>query len=203
MPELPDDPERFTRAWNALSPQQKDAEYQQNPFIGNHPGMPFDDRTMCNERHLGELTRETQADVNAMQARYDQLARQQYMGDHSAAVGSELAALGPKLQAAKHSLDEYRGVQNAMKAPPGTPKRYLGLLDDEGQGAVSIGNPDTAIRNAILVPGTGDDLTNMTGNTNRAAAMYDAAMQANPNLHAGDVSVTAWLGYDRPMSVVD
>jgi hypothetical protein len=33
-------------------------------------------------------------------------------------------------------------------------------------------------------------------------AMYNAAMQANPNLNRGDVSVTAWLGYDRPMSVL-
>jgi hypothetical protein len=202
-PALPDDPEQFTQAWNALSPQQKEAEYQQNPFIGNHPGMPFEDKTILNERHLDELTRNTQAGVDAMQARYDQLARQQYMGDHSAATANELAALGPKLQAAKHSLAEYRGVQNAMKAPPGTPKRYLGFLDDKGHAAVSIGNPDTAIRNAILVPGTGDDLTNMSDNTERSWRMYQSALQANPHLHAGDVSVTTWLGYDRPMSVLE
>lgn len=203
VPALPDDPKQFTQAWNALSPQQKEAEYQQNPFIGNHPGMPFEDKTIFNERHLDELARNTQASVDAMQARYDQLARQQYMGDHSADTVNELAALGPKLQAAKHSLAEYRGVQNAMKAPSGTPKRYLGFLDDKGHAAVSIGNPDTAMRNAILVPGTGDDLTNMSDNTERSWRMYQSALQANPNLHAGNVSVTAWLGYDRPMSVVE
>ncbi len=202
-PALPDDPQQFTRAWNTLSPQQKEAEYQQNPFIGNHPGMPFEDKTTFNERHLDQLTRDTQAGVDAMQARYDELARRQYMGDRSADTASELAALAPKLQAAKHALAEYHGAQNAMKAPPGTPKRYLGFLDDKGHAAVSIGNPDTAIRNAVLVPGTGDDLTNMGDNTERSWRMYQSALKANPNLHAGDLAVTTWLGYDRPMSVVE
>lgn len=202
-PPLPDDPDQFTRAWNSLTPQQKEAEYQQNPFVGNHRGMPFEDKTVFNERHLGQLTRDTQANVDAMQARYDRLARRVYMGDHSAETGKELAALGPQLQAADHSLAEYRGAQNAMKAPPGSPKRYLGFLDDKGHAAVSIGNPDTAMRNAILVPGTGDDLTTIIGNTDRAAAMRGAALKADPRLQPGDVSVTAWLGYDRPMSVVE
>lgn len=202
-PALPDDPGQFTRAWSTLTPQQKEAEYQENPFIGNHPGMPFEDKTVFNERHLQELTRDTQGNVDAMQARYDQLARQQYMGDHSAETADELAALGPKLQAAKRSLSEYRGVQDAMKAPPDSPKRYLGVLDDKGHAAVSIGNPDAATRNAILVPGTGDDLTNMSDNTERSWRMYQSALKADPNLHAGDVSVTTWLGYDRPMSVVE
>jgi hydrolase family protein/alpha/beta hydrolase family protein len=202
-PALPDDPGQFTQAWNSLSPQQKEAEYQQNPFIGNHPGMPFADKTTFNERHLDELTRTTQASVDAMQAHYDQLARQQYMGDHNAATADELAVLGPKLQAAKHSLDEYHGVQNAMKTPPGATKRYLGFLDDKGHAAVSIGNPDTATRNAILVPGTGDDLTNIDGNMARSSRMYQAALDANHDLRTGDISITTWLGYDRPMSVVD
>ncbi|MGA8330864.1 MAG: alpha/beta hydrolase [Mycobacterium sp.] len=201
-PKLPDDPDQFTQAWNALSAAQKEAAYNENHFIGTHPGMPFEDKTLFNERHLDELTHNAQANVDGMQARYDQLARQQIEGDHSAATGNELAALGPRLQAARHSLAEFHGAQNAMKAPSGTPKRYLGYIDDKGHAAVSIGNPDTATRNCILVPGTGDDLTNMSDNTNRAAAMYNAAMQANPNLNKGDVSVTAWLGYDRPMSVL-
>jgi len=132
VPALPDDPEQFSKAWNALSREQKEAEYQQNPFIGNHPGMPFEDKTIFNERHLDQLTHDTQANVDAMQARYDQLARQVYMGDHSAETGNQLAALGPRLQAAKHSLAEYHGAQNAMKAPPGSPKRYRGVPRRQG-----------------------------------------------------------------------
>lgn len=204
---LPEDPKQFTQAWNALSPEEKEAQYQKNHFIGNHPGMPFEDKTKFNERHLGELTHAAQANVDQLQSRVDQLARQQYMGDHTAATGKEAADLGPKLQAAKYDLARYQGVQNAMKTPhdangnPVGPKRYLGFIDDKGHGAVSIGNPDKATHNAILVPGTGADLTTIGDDTERSRRMYDAAMTANPNLRAGDVSVTTWMGYDRPMSV--
>jgi hypothetical protein len=156
---------------------------------------------LFNERHLDELTRNTQARVDEMQARYDQLARQMYMGDRSAATANELAALGPQLQSAKHSLAEYRNVQDAMKTPEGGPKRYLGLLDERGRAAVSIGNPDTATRNATFVPGTGQDLTRMTDSIERAEAMYYAARDANVSLAADVVAVTTWMGYDRPMSL--
>ncbi|UEA50378.1 alpha/beta hydrolase family protein [Mycobacteroides abscessus] len=199
---LPEDPKQFTQAWNALSPEEKEAQYQKDHFIGNHPGMPFEDKTKFNERHLGELTHAAQANVDQLQSRVDQLARQQYMGDHSAATGKEAAELGPKLQAAKYDLARYQGVQEAMKTPEGTPKRYLGLIDDKGHAAVSIGNPDKATRNAVLVPGTGEDLTGIAGDTKRSLEMYNAALRADPNLQAGDVAVTSWLGYDRPMSVV-
>ncbi|BBZ22130.1 alpha/beta hydrolase [Mycolicibacter hiberniae] len=200
----PDDPQQFTQWWTHLSEAQKDAVYDSDHFIGNHPGMPFADKTHYNnERHLPELMANAQSNVDAMQARYDQLARQVYMGDHSPETSSEMAALGPQLQAAKHSLAEYQGVQNAMKAPKDGPSRYLGYLDDKGHAAVSIGNPDKASHNAVLVPGTGDDLTHVGGSMTRAAAMYDAAMVANRDLHTGDISVTTWMAYDRPMSVLE
>jgi hypothetical protein len=200
----PDYAKQFTNWWQSLSQEQKEGVYSRDPFIGNHPGMPFEDKTFFNERHLPELIANAQSNVDAMQARYDQLARQVYVGDRSVATGNEMAALGAKLQAAKYSLAEYHGVQNAMNAPPGTPKRYLGFLDDKGHAAVSIGNPDTATRNAILVPGTGDDLTHIGDGMKRSAAMYDAAMNADrSHLHVGDVAVTTWMGYDRPMSVLE
>ena len=81
------------------------------------------------------------------------------------------------------------------------PKRYLGLLDEFGHGAVSIANPDTARRNAIFVPGTGQDLTRLTFSDEKALAMYTAALAADPGLEPGDVSVTTWMGYDRPMDL--
>jgi len=197
----PDDPKQFAQWWQQLCQEEKDAAYSRDHFIGNHPGMPFDDKTQYNERHLPELLTGAQADVDAMQARFDQLARQVYMGDHSAATGSELAELGPKLQAAKHSLAEYQGVQQAMHADPDGPTRYLGYLDDHGRAAVSIGNPDTAMRNAVLVPGTGQDLTTMSGATDKSLRMFRAAHTANPDLLAADVAVTTWMAYDRPMDV--
>ena len=81
------------------------------------------------------------------------------------------------------------------------PKRFLGLLDEFGHGAVSIGNPDTARRNAIFIPGTGQDLTRLTSSDEKSLAMYTAAMNADPSLEPEDVAVTTWMGYDRPMEL--
>lgn len=155
------------------------------------------------ERHLPELMANAQSNVDAMQARYDELARRVYMGDHSPETSSELATLGPQLQAAKHSLAEYQGVQNAMNTPEGGPPRYLGYLDDQGRAAVSIGDPDTAKRNAIFVTGTGADLTRIDGATDKSQAMYAATRAADKSLQDGDVAVTTWMAYDRPMDVFE
>lgn len=82
-------------------------------------------------------------------------------------------------------------------------RRYLGLIDDKGHGAVAIGNPDYAKRNAILVPGTGQDLSAFEDSDLKSLRMYDAALRADPTLRPGDVAVTTWMGYDRPMNLFE
>jgi len=207
VPALPDDPAQFTQAWNALTPEQKDAEYHQNPFIGNHPGMPWDPpdhlgKDHYNRLHLADLEQHTQGDVDRMQNRVDALLRKLYMGDHSQATTNELNALRPQLLAARHNLEGYKTVQVTLNRNDGV-KRYLGLVDDKGHGAVAIGNPDYAIRNALFVPGTGQDLPTFEGSDLKSLRMYNAALNANPDLQPGGVAVTTWMGYDRPMDLFE
>jgi alpha/beta hydrolase family protein len=206
---LPEDPQKFTELWEQLTPEEKDWLYQRDHFIGNHPGMPFADKDLYNQRHLPELIQTTENDINRMQARYDELARQAYMGDHSSTTGNELATLGPQLAAARHNLDGYKAVQNALHPDPKSSDpmakvpRFLGFLDDQGHAAVSIGNPDTAVRNALFVPGTGQDMAAFEGSDLKSQAMFRAALTADPSLGAKDVSVTTWMGYDRPMDLTE
>lgn len=200
---LPDDPEQFHDLWDKLSPQEKDWLYSQDHSIGNHPGMPWDPndhlgKDHYNQLHLLELRQNAQADVDSLQQRVDALARQAYMGDHNAAA--QFSALAPQLAAARHTLDGYKAVQGDMNRNDGV-KRYLGFIDANGHAAVAINNPDTATRNALFVPGTGQDLGAFSGADAKSKDMYDAAMHADPTLKAGDVSVTTWMGYDRPMDV--
>jgi hypothetical protein len=207
VPALPDDPQQFTQAWNALTPQQKDAEYHQNPFIGNHPGMPWDPpdhlgKDHYNQLHLSQMERQTQADVDGMQRRADELLNKLYMGDYSSATTDELNALQPQLLAARNTLQGYKTVQADLNRNDGV-KRYLGLIDDKGHAAVAVGNPDYAKRNAILVPGTGQDLSAFEGSDSKSLAMYGAALRADPTLKPGDVAVTTWMGYDRPMNLFE
>jgi hypothetical protein len=207
---LPQDPKQFNELWNKLTPEEKDWLYAQDHNVGNHPGMPFDPadhlgKDHYNRMHLDELMKNSQANVDDLQHRFDVLADQQYRGDHSSETGNALAALGPQLQAAKTQLEGYKAVNAALNPSKDSPNsgipRYLGLLDDQGHAAVSLQNPDLAKRDATFVPGTGQNINAFEGSNEKSIRMYQAALAADKSLMPGDVSVTTWMGYDRPMNL--
>ena len=194
----PTDPKQFADLWNQLTPEEKDWLYSQDHDIGNHDGMPWDPsdhrgKDYYNRLHLPELEQRAQADVDGMQHSLDEL-----MGERNADDGA-IYSLQTQLAVAKNRLQGYKDVEATINKDG--PHRYLGQLDEWGHGAIAINNPDTAKRNAILVPGTGQDLTTMDGADNKSLAMYGAALDADHNLKPGDVSVTTWMGYDRPMDL--
>jgi hypothetical protein len=196
---LPDDPKQLNQLWNQLSTDEKDWLYRQDHSIGNHAGMPWDPpdhlgRDHYNRLHLAELAQQSRSDVTAIQHHIDELVVEPRVDDGA------LYALQSQLAAATRRLAGYEAVQGSLNSTAG-PKRYLGLLDEFGHGAVAVANPDTARRNAIYVPGTGQDLTRLTFSDEKALAMYTAALAADPGLEPGDVSVTTWMGYDRPMDL--
>jgi Alpha/beta hydrolase len=203
---LPEDPKQFSDLWNKLTKEEKDWLYSQDHNLGNHPGMHFgggaDDpgKDYYNRIHLDELQQTTQADIDRMQARFGELAAKAYMGDHSSETTNEMNALAARVPAARHQLDGYHAVRGTLDTQDGV-QRYLGLIDDQGHAAVSIGNPDTAKRTATFVPGTGQDAATFDGSNRKSLDMYQAALDADPALSKGDVSVTTWMGYDRPMDL--
>ncbi|WP_458317897.1 alpha/beta hydrolase [Mycolicibacterium brisbanense] len=204
---LPDDPKEFRKFWEKLTPEERNKLYEQDHRIGNHPGMPFGGdasnpgKDYFNRKHLAELQQSKQNEVNQLQARVDDLARKIYMGDKSTATGQEFQQAAAELRDARHSLDGYNAVQHTLDKKDGVP-RYLGIIDDQGHAAVSINNPDNASRSATFVPGTGQDMATFDGSDNKSLKMYQAALGADPNLKAGDVAVTTWMGYDRPMDLI-
>ncbi len=196
---LPDDPKKFNDLWNQLTTEEKDWLYSRDHDIGNHPGMPWDPEDHLGKDHylrlrLPELEQQTQADIDRMQHSLDEM-----MAEPNADDGA-IYALQTQLAAAKNHLRGFKDVEATISSTNG-PKRYLGQLDEFGHGAIAIGNPDTAKRNAILVPGTGQDLTTINGADAKSLAMYNAALDADHNLKPGDVAVTTWMGYDRPMGL--
>lgn len=198
---LPTDPEQFEHLWNQLTPEEKDWLYAQNHFIGNTGGMDFVDRNTYNGRHLGELTASTQAQI-------DRLAQQHPDWAHGAVPNPkgnmqtyrQWQDWKKQWDTAHHTLAGYAAVSDTLAQKDGV-SRFLGLLDDKGHAAVSIGNPDTASRTATLVPGTGQDMAAFNGSDRKSLAMFRAALEADPSLTAKDVSVTTWMGYDRPMDL--
>lgn len=197
---LPEDPQEFREAWDQLSDEQKDWLYAQDPFIGNHPGMPFEDKDQYNRVHLDELSQSAQTEV-------DRIA-----GEHPEWASGPPTTANPnppkpyrewrqRLDDAIKVDQQYDQVHKALESPDGL-KRYLGILDEEGHAAVSINNPDEAIRHATFVPGTGQDLSRLEFSTEKSEAMLQATLAADPNLDIEDVSVTTWMDYDRPMNLM-
>jgi hypothetical protein len=196
---LPDDPKKFNELWNQLTPEEKDWLYSQNHNIGNHAGMPWDPtdhlgKDHYNRLHLQEFQQQTEADVDRMQHSLDEM-----VAGHNVDDGA-LYALQSQLTAARRSLTEHQAVRADLDRTDGV-NRYLGFVDDTGRGAVAIGNPDYAKRNGIFVPGTGQDLSRLPFSDAKAVAMYNAARTADKTLGPEDVSITTWMGYDRPMDL--
>jgi Alpha/beta hydrolase len=196
---LPDDPKQFNALWNQLSPEEKDWLYKLDRSVGNHPGMSWDPadhlgKDHYNRLHLGDLELQCQSDVDRIQHNIEALKSVPHVDDGA------LYALQSQLTAATNRLAGYAAVRATVDSATG-PRRYLGLLDESGRGAVAIGNPDTAARNAVFVPGTGQWLARLSFSDEKSLAMYNATITADPGLRPGDVAVTTWMGYDRPMDL--
>jgi hypothetical protein len=196
---LPDDPQRFNALWNQLSRDEKEWLYGRDHSLGNHPGMPWDPpdhlgKDHFNRLHLAELELQSRSDVEEIQHSIDALTSVPLVDDGA------LYSLQSQMSAATNRLAGYAAVLATLDAGKG-PRRYLGLLDESGRGAVSIGNPDVAARNAVFVPGTGQGLARLSFSDEKALAMYNATLTADPALAPGDVAITTWMGYDRPMDL--
>jgi hypothetical protein len=196
---LPDDPQQFNGLWNQLSRDEKEWLYGRDHSVGNHPGMPWDPpdhlgKDHFNRLHLAELELQSRSDVAEIQHSIDALTSVPLVDDGA------LYSLQSHMSAATNRLAGYAAVLATLDAGKG-PRRYLGLLDESGRGAVSIGNPDVAAHNAVFVPGTGQGLARLSFSDEKALAMYNATLTADPALAPGDVAVTTWMGYDRPMDL--
>lgn len=203
---LPDDPNQFRDLWDKLSPQEKDWLYQQDHSIGNHGGMPFVDRDHYNRTHLNELRQSKQAELDRLRAQHPDWAN----GGAPLFASGEYTSWKALWDDTNRVQSGYTDVKNSVGPPPneveaksGKLPKYLGLIDDQGHAAVSINNPDTAKRDATFVPGTGQDTTRFSGSAEKSERMYWAARGADRSLQPSDVSVTTWMGYDRPMNLAE
>lgn len=193
---MPEDPQQFNDLWDQLTQEEKHWLYEQDHAIGNHPGMPFADRNHYNRMHLDELQQANQAEIDRLRAEHPD-----WVDGEGGQPSEQWQSWQAQWDKANQTQQGYRQVQQALESPDGLP-RLLATIDDQGHAAVSINDPDTAKRSATFVPGTGQDLTRLEFSTEKSEQMLQAALRADPSLKPGDVSVTTWMGYDRPMSVI-
>ncbi|MCU4747552.1 alpha/beta hydrolase family protein [Streptomyces sp. G-5] len=170
--DIPEDgtPDANARWWNGMSQSQREAYLLYFPAeVGALDGLPTPDRDIANRRALDALLEEY-------------AAREHTHGIHDGMAYAGLTHL-------REQLDLAAGAE-------GDKQLYLLGFDTshDGQYVLAQGNPDTAAHTAILVPGTGTDMTSAGGQIARIDRMQASAMERTDQ----DVAVISWLGYDAP-----
>jgi hypothetical protein len=203
---VPSDPKQLHDLWEKLDKDHKEAIYNRYHDIGNHGGIPFDPpdhlgRDHYNNRHLGEITGQKEQDLKDARGREPHWNPQgdktfeQFQHDH--------AEWERKCADLQTQVDGYHNLRATLDRTQNDKlPRFLGIVDDKGHGSVSTYNPDYAKYTGVVVPGTYCDLTQTGDYDDHSQQMIKSAVIAsNGQMRPGDLSVTEWFGYDRPMSV--
>lgn len=197
---MPEDPQQFHAVWQQLTPEEKDWLYDKDHAIGNQPGMAFVDKDHYNRLYLDELSAAAQAERGRLVAAHPDWAVCPPPLLDDGVVPPDWPAWLKQWAEVNRRLDGYRAVRNGLRPHDGVPS-FLGLIDADGHAAIAIGDPDHAKRDAVFIPGTNQDLRRWKFSDKKSTAMYTAALHADQHLEKTDVSVTTWMGYDRPMSL--
>ena len=177
---LPTDPQALHDFWETLSPAEKDALYDHDPFIGNRDGIPHLDRDAYNRQHLAELQDAVVEERNRLHQVRHALPEEQWQEQYDA------------IETRAQNLSNIAAEARLSHEPP----RLLSLVT-ENHAAIAVNNPDTADAVATYVAGTSSGVHEMQGGTDRAQAMWDAAIRADDMTRT---SVIAWYGYDAPQN---
>ncbi|WP_085108984.1 alpha/beta hydrolase [Mycolicibacillus trivialis] len=198
----PSDPQQFHALWQALTAEEKDWLYEQYHDIGNHAGMEFVDKDHYNRRHLDELIDAARTERDRLGAEHPDWVDTPPPRRRDGRLPMDWLLWNAKWRQAEHDLAGYQAVHDGLDSDGGVP-HLLGWIDDQGHAAMSIGDPDHAKRNALFVPGTAQDLSRWRFSEDKAKAMFKAAHDADRRLTPADVAVTTWMGYDRPMNLLE
>ena len=188
--------------WATLSPNQRKVLTNDHPeLIGPRDGLPSEARDAANKTQLDRTRADLASQRDGIQHQIDGL-RHTAGGD---IVLNDQAAH----DRLKEQLDDINGKLNGVDAiydrlnhpHPGQPRAYLLALDPSGSGraVIASGNPDTAANVATYVPGTGSELSKISGDIDRSDRMVKAAQEAG----SPSTAVITWQGYDAPSTLVD
>ncbi len=190
--------------WSALSPAAQRRVVAEHPeWVGNRDGIPAAVRDEANRALLDGRVGRLDADLRAVQARYDALT-----AGGPGAVEAVWLAQRNDLLARLDALHRRREVLDAVRTAAAGTDRSVLLLDldrTHPRAAVAVGDVDTADHVAVLTPGFGTTVRDGLGAEGEtAAALRDRSLSALGGAGRGGESVAAvaWLGYDVPAGVV-
>ncbi|GAB4583185.1 hypothetical protein Ntsu_10170 [Nocardia sp. IFM 10818] len=193
---LPTDPQQLHDQWSDLSDAEKDALYQQDPFLGARDGIPQVDRDRFN--------RQTLAVLHAEAARAHQQAEQakQQIEADSNPDADLLAAAEQRVEQTKERLAQIDDMLSLLDAPPkpGVPPILLSFLDADLHYIYALGNPDTADNQAIALAGAFRRRSGVGYAVQILEQLRDAALAINPN---AETSVMLFGAYNNPARLVE
>jgi hypothetical protein len=214
LPALPDDPKQFAQVWSSLTPEQKDAEYQHNPYIGNHNGMPAVDRDHYNRLTLATELNGAQAaaaQADELKAQHPDWAQGRSIpppNEPEAIFDDRLAyeAWQRQYDAARNGAKYLPDLQAVDKAVKMSPDRKLMLLDTktgkQARAAIAVGDPDTSTHVSVTAPGLNTTVHGAIGSMSDEATRLRSEALRQLSLAPGHehdtVSAIAWVGYDPP-----
>jgi len=211
--QLPRDPVELKAFWDTLCPADKDALYNHDHNLGNHDGIPVADRDHYNRQHLAELQSSGHDALTQATAQHPDWADGHNI-PHRPGGGPNAPDPTPAQMQAYAEYDNWKRRYDAAETesagydavskevgggPQAQPPKYLMGIDDKGRGIIATGNPDTAKNVATFVPGTGSQLSGISGDLGRAEAMRSAAKNAGQP----STAVVTWYGYNAPPGLTD
>lgn len=172
------------------------------PPVGPEGLTPTQVASDANQERL-RLDRATAAaEVAPLQKKFDDLMNKVYRGDHSAETADALRRVTDQLSPLRKHLDELDAVDEALGKAPDT---YLTVYDPQtGTGkhvlaAVAVGNPDSASKIGVTVPGMGTTPQSLPGMVSEANNLRQTTQREMQRLGIpGTASTIAWLGYEPP-----
>lgn len=189
-----EDPAEVKRWWDGLPQDRKDELLRDWPEqIGALDGVPVADRSTAN--------------TTVMQRDIDRVAE---VAAARGVTADEVLAHPEKYGMAGPMMDRYRNGLKVKEALATTSKAtrtetFLQVYQPDafggdGRAAVAIGDPDHAANTAVVVPGTGNSVSNGWLANDDAVRLYNEMRLADPDATR---AVVAWQGYDAPDSPID
>ncbi|MGW2817813.1 alpha/beta hydrolase [Streptomyces sp. NPDC001415] len=211
LPQPPKDgsPKDNANWWKGLDPDQQQAWTSLHPdVVGALDGVPATARDEANRIVLDESRGQYQTELDAMPKPPANEWTWINAGGYASKVHTDewmdwYRVHGKRYDHLTASLHGMESIQTRFdtSGKGGLPEAYLMGFSAEGNGRaiVANGNPDTAVHQAVYVPGTTANLEGIGGDIDRAGAIWRVA---DGKSGGQSVSTITWLGYDAPKDVV-
>ncbi|MFB1293920.1 alpha/beta hydrolase [Mycobacterium sp. pW049] len=221
IPSPDTDPVDVKQWWDSLSEQQQQELIAEHPpILGNLNGIPAEARDLINVAVMDDDLDRVENVARANNISADEVTANP--GRYGLSEGDITRYQNAK-KTQEGLVHQMTGV-NELKGPDGQPRRYSDVgaeeraraswrptmlwaydpqaFDGKGRAAVAIGNPDTAVNTAVIVPGTSASVRDgwLSDGHNDAINLYDESLAAAPR---EPTAVISWMGYDTPESFAD